>query len=179
MKKILEEIRNLKYGVNNLNIRNHEENLENIVKNIGYSYKIHPNGKQNPPDIRIFLDEEKNKFIDIECKSCKKYYKPMWNSTYPKSDTIYIYNNKKDNKTLLFNGDEIVTEKVLNILEEYKKLNKELHKTINDKLENLSKEENPYNMKVYARNMFVQTNNLSLNKSNEYFENILKKYKLE
>lgn len=175
MNNLLNALKLLKYNKNNFNTRLHEKNLENLIKKYGYKYKLHPNGKQNPPDIRVYYGNDD--FVDIECKSCQKYYKPMWNSTYPKSDNIiYIYNNKSDLETIIFNGEEIVTDKVKNILEEYKLLNKELQNNINAKLQELNDLENPYKMRVYARNMFVQTSNLDASKSEEYFNNVLNKY---
>lgn len=174
LRQFITKINSLNYGKNTLTSVGHEDNLEKLFIDLGlqksektkskshtqmnFSFIKHPNGTQNTPDFRVNIN---NKIINIECKSCQTRYKPMWNASYPSEDTIYIYTNKKDNKTIIFLGTEIVQPKVKKILEEYKLLNKKLHKEINEKLNDLTNEENPYGMNVYARNMFVQTKNLN------------------
>ena len=176
LRQFITKINSLNYGKNTLTSVGHEDNLEKLFIDLGlqklektktklqlqsqfnFSFIKHPNGTQNTPDFRVNIN---NKIINIECKSCQSKYKPMWNASYPSEDTIYIYTNKKDNKTIIFLGTEIVQPKVKKILEEYKLLNKKLHNEINKKLNDLLNEENPYRMNVYARNMFVQTKNLN------------------
>lgn len=184
LKRLFEDIANLNYGVNKFNEKVHEGNLEALLKKRGFKaiskeegekgdfYIKEPNGGQSPPDFRVFSNGEK---VDIECKSCQKGYKPMWNASYPDDKIIYVYTNKSDNETLLFTGDEIITEKVREIYERYKTLNKELHKRINNELSELPEKDNPYGMQVYARNMFVQTKHLKRGQKAEYIKKVMGK----
>jgi hypothetical protein len=175
LRQFITKINSLNYGKNTLTSVGHENNLEKLFIDLGlqkleklksktktkltnFSFIKHPNGTQKTPDFKVNIN---NKIINIECKSCQSQYKPMWNASYPSEDTIYIYTNKKDNKTIIFLGTEIVQSKVKKIFEEYKLLNKKLHNEINEKLNYLTNDENPYGMNVYARNMFVQTKNLN------------------
>lgn len=181
--RVLEDISNMNYGINKFGEKIHENNLEGVLRTRGFKatddvdslgngdfYIKEPNGAQNPPDFRIFSRGES---LDIECKSCQKGYKPMWNASYPDSNSIYVYTNKTDNETILFTGEEVITAKVREIYEKYKRLNKGLHKEINEELKALSEEENPYGMQVYARNMFVQTRHLKRENKTEYKKRIL------
>jgi len=181
--RVLEDISNMNYGSNKFGEKIHENNLEGVLKSRGFKamdneddeqkgdfYIKEPNGAQNPPDFRIF---SKGESLDIECKSCQKGYKPMWNASYPDTNSIYVYTNKTDNETILFTGEEVITEKVRMIYEKYKRLNKELHQQINEELKALSEEENPYGMQVYARNMFVQKRHLKRENKKEYKQRIL------
>jgi len=187
LNNILDKISHMNYADNTFNSKKHEDNLETILEKDGFvkieknevpnteSYFMsQPNGKQSPPDFRVFSNGE---YIDIECKSCQANYKPMWNASYPSDDMVYVYTNKKDNETLVFSGAEVVTPAVKEIYEEYKVLNKKLHQEVNNKLKALSESDNPYGMQVYARNMFVQSKNLKAHKKEEYKQAVLNKYK--
>lgn len=134
---------------------------ETTTKNIqNGEYIKHPNGKQRFPD---FLLRINNEFYNIECKSSKTSYKPMWNCSFPKSDnkTIYVFTNRKENKTILFSGNEVITPELSIVLERYKNKTKQLEFEFNKELSMLTKKENPYDIRVYARNMFVQKINFS------------------
>jgi hypothetical protein len=135
------------------------------------SYIKHPNGSQKFPDFVIKINNNK---YELECKSTKSGYKPMWNSGLPKPECIYVYTNTKENNTIIFLGNEIITPKLDTLLEEYKRRTKELALEFNEKIKNLKQNENPYKIEVYARNMFVQKTHLIKNK----FQNIIKKIKL-
>lgn len=145
--------------------RNHEWSIERLLVLNGFSnhlenqqcYYIHqPNGSQKPPDFRVYDNDE---YIDIECKSSKSSYKPMWNCSIPNRLTYYLFTNTKENNTLIIKGDRIVTIPLIKILNEYKLETKKLENRFNDLLKELSEDENPYKMSVYARNMFVQRRN--------------------
>lgn len=158
----------LKYSNNTFNLKNHEKNVEEIIINNGFTqntneqlhYINQPCGSQNPPDFRIFDGKD---YIDIECKSKKSGYKPMWNSSIPQKHTFYIYTNKTDNKTLVIKGEKIISDDLNNILNEYKKETKKLECKYNKILNKLSEHKNPYNLNVYARNMFVQKKHFKIN----------------
>jgi len=170
---LLEAIGELGYGSNTFTNKAHEANVEEVLKKhgfreqsvkdasndkSGYWYIKQPNGSQQPPDFKVGFED---KIMDIECKSCQTGYKPMWNASFPEQNTVYVFTNKRNNETLLFTGDQLVTPEVKAIYEKYKRLNKELHKQINQELNALPSTANPYRMNVYARNMFVQTRHLS------------------
>ena len=183
---VLHEIEEMNYASNCFTDKKHEGNVEDILKNNGFIkttskletnglyYIPQPNGAQAPPDFRIFANDEQ---LDIECKSCKQGYKPMWNASYPKEDMAYVYTNKRDNNTLLFLGSEIVTPEVKEIYDEYVELNKKLHSEINQKLNRLNERQNPYGMQVYARNMFVQTKHLRQDNKHLYKQRLIEKMK--
>lgn len=183
---VLHEIEQMNYASNCFTDKKHEGNVEDILKNNGFIkttskletnglyYIPQPNGAQAPPDFRIFANDEQ---LDIECKSCKQGYKPMWNASYPKEDMAYVYTNKRDNNTLLFLGSEIVTPEVKEIYDEYVELNKKLHSEINQKLNRLNETQNPYGMQVYARNMFVQTKHLRQDNKHLYKQRLIDKMK--
>ena len=172
---LLETLSTIEYAQNTFNNKRHEDKVEEIFQSFGLEEKTkteaeekavtncyikQPNGSQNQPDFRIIVN---NSFIDIECKSCKRGYKPMWNANYPSKRTVYLYTNKQDNNTLLFLGNTIMNSDIEKIYREYKIKLKRLEKEINDKLLTLG-EQNPYGMTVYARNMFVQTKHLDTTK---------------
>jgi hypothetical protein len=186
LETLIENIENMDYASNTFKDKNHERNVETILKSLGFSeieehpssigdfYIREPNGGQNPPDFRVYSNNEQ---LDIECKSCRKGYKPMWNASYPQGDMVYVYTNSTDNTSVVFSGEEVVTPEVQAIYEEYKRLNKELHAKINERLNSLPAHQNPYGMQVYARNMFVQTKHLDVNNRKMYKEQALKKIK--
>ena len=167
LKHLVEKFKQLKYSHNTFNSKMHEQGVEKIITDNGFVlmsknklpttktqyYLNQPNGSQNPPDFKVF---DGKSFIDIECKSKKTGYKPMWNSSMPKHSTIYVFTNKKDDKTLIIKGKNIITTKLKTILNNYKKKTKLLENEYNSSLKKLSENDNPYKIGVYARNMFVQ-----------------------
>lgn len=169
LSSLFEMLSKVDYSENTFNNKRHEDTVEEILQSFGlkqientkqrseYGYIKQPNGTQNQPDFRLLLNDNE---IDIECKSCKNGYKPMWNANYPSKRTVYLYTNKKDNNTLLFLGETIVTPEIEDIYNEYKKEIKNIEREINQKLLNLGNK-NPFGMTVYARNMFVQTKHLN------------------
>lgn len=57
-----------------------------------YPYIVtQPNGSQQSPDVSVFISSTKR--IDIECKRSKNG-SATWNSGYPKSKNIYVYNGE-------------------------------------------------------------------------------------
>jgi hypothetical protein len=146
---------------------NHEANIEQILIQNGFLngyiyantdlfYFHQPNGSQKPPDFRVHDNDE---YIDIECKSSKSSYKPMWNCSIPNRLTYYLFTNTKENNTVIVKGDQIATIQLIKLLNDYKAETKMLENKYNELLISLSEEENPYKMSVYARNMFVQKRN--------------------
>jgi hypothetical protein len=121
------------------------------------TYIKNPNGTQKFPDFIIKID---NKIYNLECKSSKISYKPLWNCSYPEKDSIYIFTNRKDNNTVIFYGNELITSNLQFLLEEYKIKTKALEEEYNSKIRKLDNKDNPYKIEVYARNMFVQKLNL-------------------
>lgn len=165
IKSLLRNLKQLKYSNNTFNSKIHEESVEKIIIESGFKHKNNtnekfyymnqPNGSQRPPDF-IVVDSATNESIELECKSKKTGYKPMWNSSYPNRTNLYIFTTQKDNRTLIIPGNKITTPKLETLLEKYKKATKQLEITFNKEIKELSKEDNPYDIGVYARNMFVQ-----------------------
>lgn len=178
LKQLIKSFKNLKYSHTEctFNYKTHEQSVEDIIiqsgfilkhkdeKINGYCYLNQPNGSQNPPDFRVFDGES---FIDIECKSKKTGYKPMWNSSIPNKDTFYIFSNQKDNCTLVIEGKDIITQKLEYELNQYKKETKLLENKYNKILKELSENDNPYQIGVYARNMFVQNKHFKLDQDQD------------
>ncbi len=166
MDKLLLALNTLSCDISN---KTNENNVEDILKNFltqvnkndklkEKHYIKHPNGSQKFPD---FILKIENKIYNLECKSMQTSYKPVWNCSFPQiNNTIYVFTNRKLDDTIIFLGNEIMTDKLQHILEKYKQRTKELENEFNDKLKTLSKHENPYNIQVYARNMFVQKSHL-------------------
>lgn len=162
---LLENLKQLKYSNNSFNNKTHEESVEKIIIENGFKHKLsinknkkcyymnQPNGSQRAPDFIVFDNDE---HIELECKSRKTGYKPMWNSSIPCKNTYYIFTNKKDDKTLIIEGNQIITEKLEKVLNQYKKETKLLENKFNKELKKFSETDNPYDIGVYARNMFVQ-----------------------
>lgn len=160
LKNLIVDLKNVTYSQNIFNHKEHEKCVEKILIENGFTlnnlelyYIYQPNGSQMPPDFKVY---DKDEYIDIECKSKKSGYKPMWNCSMPLKDTFYIYTNQKDNKTLVIKGDQIITDKLHHELNNYKNETKLLANKYNIILQNLSENDNPYKFGVYARNMFVQ-----------------------
>ena len=172
LRELIKSFKDLKYSDNTFNSKAHEQSVENIIINSGftlktkleptknYCYLNQPNGSQNPPDFRVF---DNKYYIDIECKSKKTGYKPMWNCSIPDSSTFYIFTNQKDNETLIIEGKHITTPILEKHLNEYKEATKLLENQHNKILKNLNEIDNPYNISVYARNMFVQNKHFDKN----------------
>jgi hypothetical protein len=74
---------------------------------------------------------------------------------------LYIFSSKKLSKTFVFYGKEIITKEIIEIYEEYKTEHKALVSILNEKLANTTN--NKFNMRIFARNMFVQTSGFSKN----------------
>lgn len=162
IKQLQKNVKYNKYQSNN------EKSVEKVLNKLNVDYIKQPNGCQMAPDFRVLI---KNETVDIECKSSKTHYTPMWNSTYPDNKTLYLFSNQRDNKTIVFNGSTVMTRQVETIYKEYTENLKKLQKETNEKL---SKVANPYRMRVYARKMFSQGRNLDKRKTEEYLEDCLK-----
>ena len=83
-----------------------------------------PNGSQRAPD---FLVNNKGNLEKIEAKTTKGVC-PKYNSGLPKEDTIYVFSSGKYNKTTVFYGDKVVSDKKRKLFDE---LHNEINKLIN------------------------------------------------
>lgn len=76
--------------------------LEKLYPNMPKgSFIVQPAGSQAFPD--ILVRDFCGRFVRIECKSTKSAKKPMYNDNFP-GDALYIFSNKKLNKTTLYTG---------------------------------------------------------------------------
>jgi adenine-specific DNA-methyltransferase len=126
-----------------------EKKVKEILITNGIRFEYQPNGSQRFPD---FFIKEHN--LNLECKSSSGS-KPMWNCSYPKQDTLYVISCKPLDKCMVLKGSELISEDIVKIYDEYATKHKQLEKEINEKLEKIGG--NVYGMRVFARNMFVQT----------------------
>jgi hypothetical protein len=157
MEQLLETLRDLPYTAG----EELELKVKEILENSMINYTYQPNGKQAFPDFYL-----KDYDVQVECKSTV-ISKPMWNCTYPKKDALYIFSSKKLSKTLVMYGSAIITDEISKIYEEYASRHKLLQVEINSKLEQIP---NKYGMKIFARNMFVQSIGFSSKSSEESCE---------
>lgn len=161
LNKLIHNLKTVKYSCNDFFYKHHENNVEEIIIQNGFSKNVfdnvyyipQPNGSQKPPDFIVY---DYNESINIECKSNKTGYKPMWNCSIPDPSTYYIITNKKTDKTLVIKGDEIISNDVTRVLNKYKIETKNLELKYNEILNKIPLTDNPYKFNVYARNMFVQ-----------------------
>ena len=145
MDELIVKLKTMKY----FSSKEQETEVEKIITSLGIKYTYQPNGTQKYPDFRLSFESND---VDLECKSSALRI-PMWNCSYPKKDTLYVFSSKIENSTFVFFGCEVVSEEISAIYEEYAKKHKDLQIEINNKLSNVN---NPYKMKIFARNMFTQ-----------------------
>jgi hypothetical protein len=138
----------------------------NFIKDIIY-YVSQPYGSQKPPDFILLFKDYKP--LKIECKSSTNSLKATWNCSLPEKDIIYLFYSKKINKTLIFNGGEIIKEDLKNKFEELHKkisiLTKEFNKSISDK---------DCYFEYYPRKMFNQILNFNIKNRDLYNNNVMK-----
>lgn len=159
MENFIEKLKSIKYHSG----LEFEKKVKCLLESLDITFTYQPNGTQRYPDFYL-----KDFDINLECKSSATD-KPMWNCTYPKKRGLYAISCKKLNQCVVKFGEEIVSEDISKIYEEYASKHKALEREINDKL---SKIDNNYNMRVYARNMYTQELGFSTNilekHTNEY-----------
>jgi tRNA1(Val) A37 N6-methylase TrmN6 len=155
MELFIEKLKNIKY-YSGLEF---EKKVKLLLESLNIKFIYQPNGTQRFPD--FYLSEFD---INLECKSSAND-KPMWNCTYPKKGSLYAISCKKLDQCIVKFGEDIVTEDISKIYEEYASKHKSLEKEINDKL---SKVSNNYKMRVYARNMYIQETGFSTNLLEKY-----------
>ena len=92
-------------------VRGHEIVINKLLVKHQLAFEYQPNGSQKSPDFRINISNiSEKKFLDIELKSTKGAY-PMYNGGLPQKDVVYIFCSKKYNKTTIFFGRDIITER--------------------------------------------------------------------
>ena len=106
MKEFFKEILNLPWKPNSQQDPQHENQVEDLIKEFGYNYTAQPNGIQKSPDFRIHLE---NRDVDIECKSTKNFA-PMYNGGLPKEGVVYILSSKRLDETTVFFAEDVVTD---------------------------------------------------------------------
>lgn len=138
------------------NIKKNKKEITNNIKKSKYEnlfFEYQPNGSQMPPDFKIYC--EKFEEIKIECKSSKNN-KPVWNCSIPEKETIYIYYDTKTKETYIFDGEEIVSEKIRS---QVIKFNEELKILCNKFNETILCDEN---ISYYSRQMINQIKKIDI-----------------
>lgn len=88
-----------------------DDSLDEILKDMPKgTFILQPGGTQSFPD--ILVKDFNGRIIAIECKSSKKTH-PMWNDSTPKSGAVYIMSSAKVDKTTVFMGEDAITKKQL------------------------------------------------------------------
>ena len=75
-----------------------------VIKSHGLYAQPEPNGSQNAPDWRIFVDGVE---INIECKSSEGNA-PTYNGGRPHKGMVYVFCSKKHNSTTIYFGDDVL-----------------------------------------------------------------------
>jgi hypothetical protein len=96
-------------------------------------YDYQPNGTQRPPDFIVKVNEQDR--INLECKSSQKEI-PMWNSSIPQHDTMYLLSSGKTQTITISLGQHHLSAEQIQELNSYKKQIKEFYQVINKKLTN-------------------------------------------
>lgn len=101
MINFLMDVKKLPYKSNSQQNPEHENQVEDLLKKWGISYKAQPNGPQSFPDFHL-VDYN----LDLECKSSKGR-NPMWNRGVPKPDALYIISSESLSRTTFFWGRDV------------------------------------------------------------------------
>lgn len=151
MKSFWEEVLRLPFKTNSQDNPLHEQQVEELLIKYGIKYKAQPNGIQNSPDLRVYLDDDKT--VDIECKSSKQAY-PTYNGGLPKEGTVYVFSSAKYNATTIYFSDDVVTKRKREL---FACLIEELRAVL-DKYQAMPEwKEDTRGFDFYIRNMFTQS----------------------
>lgn len=150
MKSFWEEVLRLPFKTNSQDNPLHEQQVEELLIKYGIKYKAQPNGIQNSPDFRVYLDDDKT--VDIECKSSKQTY-PTYNGGLPKEGVVYIFSSKRYNETTVFFADDVVSKKKR---QQFANLVEELNVVLKRHQLNEEWQEDTRGFDFYIRNMYVQ-----------------------
>ena len=107
MKNFFQDVLRLPFKTNSQDNPLHEQQVEELLIKHGIKYKAQPNGIQNSPDFRVYLDGGKT--VDIECKSSKQTH-PTYNGGLPKKGVIYIFSTKKYDETTVYFAEDVVSD---------------------------------------------------------------------
>ena len=107
MKQFFNRCLDLPYKSNSQDNPEHENQIEDILKDLGIRYESQPNGIQASPDFYVY--DENDVRYDIEAKSSKGHY-PMYNGGLPKKGYYYIFSSKKYNETTIFKSEDVVSD---------------------------------------------------------------------
>lgn len=78
-----------------------------------------PAGSQGFPD--ILVKDWGDRFVAVECKSGKGGECPMWNDNTPKPQTIYVLSSGVQNATTVFMGQDVITPRQQELMDELEK----------------------------------------------------------
>jgi adenine-specific DNA-methyltransferase len=139
-----------------------------ILSNYPHKSFIHePRGSQSNPDFVIFFrEDEKLRYISLECKSSKNTNKAVWNSCLPipKDHWIYTFINFKTSQKIVIGGKDLITEEVYNFFK-FHPLIRSIQDTINKDLkQNL--------WEFYTRPMYNQKISFDYKKQENYLNNL-------
>ena len=88
-----------------------DDSLDEILKDMpNGTFILQPGGTQSFPD--ILVKDFNGRIVAIECKSGKGTH-PMWNDSTPKFGAVYIMSSKKVDGTTVFMGEDAITKKQL------------------------------------------------------------------
>jgi len=114
-----------------------------------------PCGKNSSPDFIICTIVNNHKqIIPLEAKSAESYC-PLYNSGGIKDKYIYVFSSKKFNKTTFYFGEDIITEKQQEIINQLKLDQKKLELEANNKLKEF--DNNNRGISYYTRPMIGQS----------------------
>lgn len=81
------------------------------------AFIVQPGGSQHFPD--ILVKDFDGRFILIECKSTSDSTYPVWNDNVPRKNAIYVYSSKKTNETTVFQGKDVISQLVYDLMSQH------------------------------------------------------------
>ena len=151
MKNFFQDVLRLPFKTNSQDNPLHEQQVEELLIKHGIKYEAQPNGIQNSPDFRVYLDNDKT--VDIECKSSKQAY-PTYNGGLPHKGSVYIFSSAKYNETTLFFADDVVSEKKR---AQYERLVEDLNAVVKTYQLDEEWQEDDRGFDFYMRAMYTQS----------------------
>lgn len=129
-----------------------------------------PCGKNDSPD---FIVKTNNKVYFIECKSAKGA-EPMYNSGFPKENYIYVFTSKKYNSTIVYLGQDIISNGMRETMNKFLKKIVPQVKDLNNELKNTK--DNTAGVSYFLRNMYQHAGGA---KYNDYFTHELRDKRIQ
>jgi NADPH:quinone reductase-like Zn-dependent oxidoreductase len=151
MKQFWQEVLRLPYKSNSQDNPLHEQQVQDLLDEFGYTYVYQPNGSQASPDFRVTLPN--GRVVDIECKSSNNTH-PTYNGGLPKKGVAYIFSSNKYNETTIFFADDIITDRKREL---YAQLLEDLNAVLKTYQLDEEWQDDERGFDFYIKSMYIQT----------------------